>query len=208
MKRILMAAALLAAGLVLNSFAPKGDSPTGYKVGDKASDFSLKNIDGKNVALADFKSAKGVILIFTCNHCPFSVAYEDRIVALDKQYASKGYPVVAVNPNDAVAYPDDSYNNMITRAKQKGFTFPYLVDESQAIARTYGAAKTPHVFVLQKSGADFVVKYIGAIDDNTNEPSAVKQKYVEDAVNSLLKGEEVKTTFTKAIGCGVKWKKA
>lgn len=203
-----MAAALLAAGLVLNSFAPKGDSPTGYKVGDKASDFSLKNIDGKNVALADFKSAKGVILIFTCNHCPFSVAYEDRIVALDKQYASKGYPVVAVNPNDAVAYPDDSYNNMITRAKQKGFTFPYLVDESQAIARTYGAAKTPHVFVLQKSGADFVVKYIGAIDDNTNEPSAVKQKYVEDAVNSLLKGEEVKTTFTKAIGCGVKWKKA
>ncbi|MBY0426401.1 MAG: thioredoxin family protein [Cytophagales bacterium] len=208
MKKIILAAAVLASAVLLNSFVPKGDSPTGYKVGDKASDFSLKNIDGKNVALADFISAKGVILIFTCNHCPFSVAYENRIVALDKQYASQGYPVVAINPNDAVAYPDDSYSNMITRAKQKGFTFPYLVDESQAIARTYGAAKTPHVFVLQKSGVDFVVKYIGAIDDNTNEPSAVKQKYVEDAVNALLKGEEVKTTFTKAIGCGVKWKKA
>jgi peroxiredoxin len=208
MKKTILAAFMLSSFFILNSFGPKEDTPAGYKVGDKAADFTLKNIDGKNVSLSDYKSSKGVIVIFTCNHCPFSVAYEDRIVALDKQFSPKGYQVVAINPNDAVAYPDDSYNNMIIRAKQKGFTFPYLVDETQGTARVYGAAKTPHVFVLQKAGADFVVKYIGAIDDNTDSPSSVKQKYVENAVNQLLTGEEVKQNFTKAIGCSVKWKKA
>src|SRR5690242_15461694 len=116
---------------------------SGYKPGDKARDFNLKNIDGKNVTLADYKSAKGFIVVFTCNHCPFAKAYEDRIVALDKKYAAKGYPVIAINPNDPNREPEDSYDNMIARAKEKKFTFPYLVDESQDIAKAYGATRTP-----------------------------------------------------------------
>jgi peroxiredoxin len=180
----------------------------GYTVGDKAKDFKLKNIDGKLVSLADIKDAKGFILIFTCNHCPYAVAYEDRIIALDKKYASQGYPVVAVNPNDATAYPDDSFEKMKERAKAKGFTFPYLYDETQENATTYGATRTPHIYVLQKSGADLVIKYIGAIDDNSQDASKVKEKYVENAVDQLLSSKEVQVKETKAIGCGIKWKKS
>jgi len=179
---------------------------TGYQVGDKAMDFKLKNVDGKMVSMSDYKDAKGFIVVFTCNHCPFAKAYEGRIIALDAKYASLGYPVIAINPNDPTQVDADSYENMQARAKEKNYTFPYLVDETQAIAHAYGAAHTPHVFVLQKSDNDFVVKYIGAIDDNSDDPSAVKQKYVEDAVNNLLAGKPVNPSSTKAIGCSIKWK--
>lgn len=192
--------------LSLASFNLK-ENPAGYKAGDKAIDFKLKNIDGKEVSMVDFKEAKGFIVVFTCNHCPFSVAYEDRIVALDKKYASKGYPVIAINPNDDKAYPDDSFENMKIRAKDKKFTFPYLRDDSQEIAKAYGAARTPHVYILNKSGNDLIVKYIGAIDDNAENANGVKEKYVENALAQLLAKEQVKVPFTKAIGCGVKWKK-
>lgn len=195
---------LLAAFLLLASFAPEA----GYQVGDKAADFKLKNIDGKTVSLADYKEAKGFIVVFTCNHCPFAKAYENRIIALDKKYAAKGYPVIAIQPNDASAVPDDSYANMQARAKEKGYTFPYLMDESQATAHAFGATRTPHVFVLQKSGAGNIVKYIGAIDDNSDNEKEVKEKYVENAVDALLAGKPVATTSTKAIGCTIKWKKA
>lgn len=208
MKMKLLLAGLSFATAALLSFTFSSDTPdTGYKVGDKAIDFHLKNTNDKEVSLNDFKSAKGFIVIFTCNHCPYSVAYEDRIVALDKKYASLGYPVVAINPNDAAAYPDDSFEAMKVRAKEKSFTFPYLRDESQQIAKTYGATRTPHVYVLKKEGKDLAVKYIGAIDDNSQDATLVKEKYVETAVDGLLKGEEVKTNFTKAIGCTIKWKK-
>jgi peroxiredoxin len=196
---------LLVLGLFAFTFAV--DPSAGYKVGDKATDFKLKNVDGKEVALADFDKAKGFIVTFTCNHCPYSVAYEDRIIALDKKYAALGYPVVAINPNDAVAYPDDSFESMVTRAKSKGFTFPYLRDETQTIAKTYGATRTPHVYLLKKEGKELVVKYIGAIDDNSQDVAAVKEKYVEAAIAQLEKGEEVKPSLTKAIGCSIKWKK-
>jgi len=192
--------------LSLGSFNLK-ENPSGYKAGDKAIDFKLKNIDNKEVSLGDFKEAKGFIVIFTCNHCPFSVAYEDRIVALDKKYAPKGYPIIAINPNDDKAYPDDSFENMKARAKDKKFTFPYLRDDSQEIAKTYGAARTPHVYILNKNGNDLIVKYIGAIDDNAENVNGVKTKYVENALEELLANKEVKVSFTKAIGCGVKWKK-
>ncbi len=148
----------------------------GYKPGDKARDFKLKNIDGKMVSLADYKSAKGFIVVFTCNHCPFAKAYEDRIVALNNKYAAKGYPVIAVNPNDPSREPEDSYENMIARAKEKGFSFPYLTDESQDIAKAYGATRTPHVYVLSKTGNDLTVEYIGAIDDNTDDPSTSQKQ--------------------------------
>lgn len=180
----------------------------GYKPGDKAIDFKLKNIDGKMVSLTDYKDAKGIIVVFTCNHCPFSIKYEDRINGLAKKYNNAGYPLIAVNPNDTVQYADDSYSNMQKRAKDKGFVFPYLVDDTQAIAKAYGATKTPHVFLLQKEGKEFVVKYVGAIDDNTDDASAAKVKYVEQAIDELNAGKPVSVSSTKAIGCGIKWKKA
>ncbi|NIK74271.1 peroxiredoxin [Thermonema lapsum] len=178
----------------------------GYKPGDKAIDFKLKNIDGQYVSLADFKEAKGFIVVFTCNHCPFSKMYEDRIIALDKKYKPLGYPVVAINPNDPKKQPEDSFDKMIERAKEKGFTFPYLFDETQEIARTYGATNTPHVFVLKKEGKDLIVSYIGAIDDSPREASKASKKYVEQAVDALLSGKEVQVKQAKAIGCTIKWK--
>ena len=176
----------------------------GYQVGDKAQDFKLKNIDGKWVSLEDYKDAKGFIVIFTCNHCPYAKAYEDRIIALDKKYAPLGYPVIAINPNDPVAYPDDSYENMQKRAKEKGFTFPYLFDEQQTVFPQFGAARTPHIFILSKAGSDMTVEYIGAIDDNYEDASKVTNKYVENAVDALLVGEKPQVAFTKAVGCSIK----
>lgn len=185
------------------SFRPDG----GYKVGDAAVDFKLKNVDGNLFSLDDLKDAKGAIVVFTCNHCPFSVKYEDRINQLNKKYAAKGFPVVAINPNDAAQYPSDDFDGMVKRAKEKGFTFPYLHDETQQIARNYGAVRTPHVFILQKEQGDYIVKYIGAIDDNADNAAEAKEKYVENAVDALLAGKPVNPDFTKAIGCTIKWKK-
>jgi peroxiredoxin len=179
----------------------------GYHIGDVVNDFSLKNIDGKNVSLSDYKKAKGYIIIFTCNHCPFAMAYENRINALNKKYESLGYPVIAINPNDAIQYPEDNFESMQTRAKEKSFTFPYLYDETQNIARQFGATRTPHVFIVQKEGDKLVVKYIGSIDDNWEKAEDVKEKYAESAVDALLAGKSITTTFTKAIGCSIKWKK-
>jgi peroxiredoxin len=193
---------MIAAFIGVSAFAQ------GYKPGDKAMNFKLKNIDGSMVSLTDYKDAKGIIVVFTCNHCPFSVKYEDRINGLAKKYNNAGYPLIAVNPNDTVQYADDSYSNMQKRAKDKGFVFPYLVDDTQAVAKAYGATKTPHVFLLQKEGKEFVVKYVGAIDDNTDDASAAKVKYVEQAIDELNAGKPVSVSSTKAIGCGIKWKKA
>lgn len=176
----------------------------GYNVGDVATDFSLENINGKMVSLADYKEAKGFIITFTCNTCPYAVAYEDRIEALNKKYADKGYPVIAIMPNNTEVKPGDSMEAMQKRAKEKGFTFPYLMDKDQEIYPQYGATKTPHIYILKKTKKGNVVKYIGAIDDNYQDASAVTEKYVEDAVDALLKGEDIKVTETRAIGCSIK----
>jgi peroxiredoxin len=178
----------------------------GYAIGDIATDFSLMNVDDQMVSLADYEDAKGYIVIFTCNHCPFSVAYEDRINALDAKYKGQGFPVIAINPNDPEVNEDDSFELMKVRAEEKGFTFPYLMDEGQEIYPQYGAKKTPHVFLLEKTEEGNRVAYIGAIDDNTNEPENVTEKYVENAVDALLKGEQPALTETVAIGCGIKFK--
>ena len=138
----------------------------GYKVGDVAADFKLKNVDQKTVSLSDYAAAKGFIVVFTCNHCPYAKAYESRIIALDKRYASKGYPVIAINPNDPIVVPADNFEAMQVRAKEKGFTFPYLFDDGQKVYPQYGATKTPHVFLLNKENGKNIVRYIGAIDDN------------------------------------------
>lgn len=219
MKHLKILMAVLIAGIGLLSFTTtdhekEGSQKTntsasvkGYEVGDEAADFKLKNIDGKMVSLSDYKSAKGFIVVFTCNHCPYAKKYEDRIVELDKKFKNQGYPVIAVNPNDPNVQPEDGYQQMIERAKQKGFTFPYLVDEGQKVYPLYGATKTPHVFVLQKENGKNIVKYIGAIDNNYENPNDVSEYYVQDAVNALIKREPVKMTKTVAIGCTIKVKK-
>lgn len=196
---------LLTFALALVAMSFTGNHPGGYKVGDKATDFNLKNVDGKMVSLEGIKKAKGYIVIFTCNACPYAKAYEDRIIALHNKYEPLGYPVVAINPNDKDVQPADSYDKMKVRAKEKKFPFAYLYDETQEIAKTYGATRTPHVYLLDK---DRVVRYIGAIDDNSEEPDAVKEKYLENAVDALRNGQDVATKETKAVGCGIKWKKA
>ena len=175
----------------------------GYEVGDIAADFTLKNVDGKMISLGDFKSAKGFIVIFDCNTCPYSKAYSERIIALNKKYAPLEYQVIAINPNDPSKSQGDSFEEMVKVAKKKGYNFPYLADESQSVAKTFGATNTPHVFILTK---DLKVSYIGAIDDNARNAEAVTKKYVEDVVDAMIAGKPVPFTKTKAIGCGIKWK--
>ena len=189
---------------LLMGFLMSFTNPIGYKVGDKATDFKLKSVDNKMYSMADYKDAKGFIVVFTCNHCPFAVKYEDRIIDLAKKYKSKGYILLAINPNDPAAQPDDSFEKMQVRAKEKKFSFPYLFDEGQKIYPQYGATKTPHVFLLDKN---LIVKYIGAIDDNVEDASEVKEKYLENAIAALEKGEEPTPNTTKAIGCSIKVKK-
>lgn len=189
---MLVCAVMLAASPVKN----------GYEVGDKATDFKLKNVDGKIVSLADFKEAKGFIIIFDCNTCPYSKAYNERIIDLNEKYAAKGFPVITINSNDGSG---DSYEDMVRIANKKKYKFPYLYDETQAIAKTYGATNTPHVFVLNQQ---LKVSYIGAIDDNARNAASATKKYVEDAVDALLAGKSVPVTRTKAMGCGIKWKDA
>jgi peroxiredoxin len=180
--------------------------PMKYEIGDAVMDFKLKNVDGKMVALSDYTSAKGAIVIFDCNTCPYSRAYNERIIGLNKKYAKKGFPVIAINANDPQISPGDSYNEMVDQAKRKKYDFPYLVDETQKVARTFGATNTPHVFVLTRTGADFKVAYIGTIDNNSRDASDVTKKYVEEAVDALLDGKPVPRTNTKAIGCTIKWR--
>ena len=178
----------------------------GYEVGDTVADFKLKNTDGKMVALSDYKSSKGVIVIFDCNTCPTSKAYNERIIALNDKYAPKSYPVVLIQPNDPDITAGDSYEEMVKISKKKGYKFPYLYDgDAQTTAKAFGATNTPHVFVLKKEGNDFKVKYIGGIDDSARDANAATKKYVEDAVDALLENKAVPTPKTKSIGCTIKW---
>jgi peroxiredoxin len=172
----------------------------GYEVGDTASDFKLKNVDGRMVSMSDYKDAKGYIVIFDCNTCPYSKAYNQRIITLNEKYSSKGFPVITINANDGAG---DSYDDMVRIAKNKSYKFPYLFDETQHVANAYGATNTPHVFVLTK---DLKVAYIGAIDDNARDAEAATKHYVADAVDALLENKAVPVTKTKAIGCGIRWK--
>ncbi|WP_229599982.1 thioredoxin family protein [Runella sp. SP2] len=183
-------------------------SSVGYPIGGSVAEFKLQNAKGGTVSLSDYKDKKGVIVVFTCNHCPFAKAYEERIIALDKKYGVLNFPVVAINSNDASDYEDESIDNMKKRATEKGYTFPYLQDATQAVAKAFGATRTPHVFVLRNENAKFTVQYIGTIDDNYQDPASVTKRYVEDAVNNILAGKPVVVTQTKAVGCAIGWKDA
>jgi peroxiredoxin len=176
----------------------------GYKVGDRATDFKLKNIDGKYVSMSDYPYAKGFVVIFTCNHCPYAQAYQDRMIQLDKKYKALYYPLLAISSSDPAIVPDDSYELMVKKAKEQAYTFPYLFDENQSVMHQFGAQRTPHVFLLEKKGNELIVQYIGAIDDNYQEPEKVTSPYLSNAIDALLAGKTPNPTFTKAIGCGIK----
>lgn len=199
MKSLVFAAFVLA-GATLHYSAI---APTGYIVGDKANDFSLKNVDGKMVSLSDYKDVKGYIVVFTCNHCPYAQLYEQRIIDLHNKYNSRGFPVIAINPNSPAIVEEDSYEEMQKRARQKHYPFAYLFDEDQTVYPQFGATRTPHVFVLDSAR---VVRYIGAIDDNPELPSMAKNHWVESAVDAMLRGEKPINEFTRAIGCTIKKK--
>ena len=177
---------------------------TGYQVGDEVADFELKHIDGSMVSLSKYGD-KGAIVIFDCNTCPYSKAYRERIKALDAMFADKGYPVIAVNSNNETKSPGDSYDMMKSYAAEHNFKHAYVYDEDQSVAKAFGATNTPHVYVVQKDGEEMVVKYIGAIDNNTKDAAAADKKYVEEAVNALLNGKNPEITKTKALGCTIKW---
>jgi len=183
------------------------DEVKGYEIGDNASDFSLKNIDDNFVSLSDYKDKKGVIVIFTCNSCPYANMYEERIIALHEKFAPKGYPVLAIMPNDVSKKPSDSFSNMKKRASEKSYMFPYVYDETQSTAKRFGATKTPHVFLLNNQNKPFEVSFIGAIDDNVRNANAVKAKYVENAISEIDRGVAVSKTSAIAVGCTIKWKK-
>ncbi len=207
---------IVAIGLLSSVFSCKGDRPSrgghspvqtktleeigGYKIGEIATDFNLKNVDGSMVSLASIDNAKGYIVTFTCNGCPFSKMYEDRLIKLHNTYAPKGYPVIAINPNSS-GNKKEGYAAMQNRAKEKAFPFPYLVDDGQKVYPKYGAVRTPHVFLLDKERK---VQYIGTIDDNAKSPEDVKVKYLENAIVAIGKGEKPNPSITKAIGCPIK----
>lgn len=178
--------------------------PQGYSIGDTAADFKLRNTDGNMVSLNDYPGSKGFIVIFTCNHCPYAQAYQERIQSLDTKYSALGFPVIAINPNDPNLVPEDSYENMVTLAKQKNLTYPYLFDATQDVYRKYGANRTPHAFLLEKKGNRLIVRYIGAIDDNYQDASQVKTPYLANAIDALLAGKTPDPTMTKSIGCSIK----
>lgn len=201
MKRPIRTLILLAGVFLLFNATKKPDF---YVVGDRAEDFSLLNVDGRMVSLSDYPNAKGFIVVFTCNHCPYAQLYEQRIIDLHRKFNPKGFPVIAINPNDPSIVPDDSYDEMQRRSREMRYPFVYLFDSTQNVYPKFGASRTPHVFILDKT---LVVRYIGAIDDNPETPSAVRQRYADNAITALLRGERPDPDFTRAIGCTIKRKR-
>ena len=191
--------------LAFSAFFSQAQNTT-LKAGDKAPDFKLKNVDGQEVSFANYPKAKGFIVVFTCNTCPYAVAYEQRIIDLDNKFRPQGYPVIAINPNDPEAQPDDSFNKMQNLAKQKKYPFPYLFDEDQKVTDQFGAKRTPHIFIVSKSSKGNVVEYVGAIDNDPEGTKTEKIKYAEDVIASLKNNQKPAITQTKEIGCTVKRK--
>jgi peroxiredoxin len=174
------------------------------EIGQKAPDFSLPGVDGQTRTLTGLLAAhKAVAVIFSCNHCPYVRAWEGRMVDVQRDYQEKGVTLVAINSNDTVKYPDDDFESMKRRAQEQGFNFPYLHDESQAVARAYGGTHTPHIFLLDSAGT---LRYRGAVDDNYDDPQAVEITYLRDALDAVLAGKTPPIAETQAVGCTIKWK--
>jgi len=173
------------------------------KIGSKAPDFNLPATDGKKYSLNSFAGKKAIIVVFSCNHCPYVQAYEDRIIEIQKDY-TKDVQVVAISSNEDINYPEDSFENMKARAALKKFNFPYLHDETQNIAKAYGATHTPEIFLFDKERK---LAFHGKIDDNWQEPQNVKSKYLRNAIDELLSGKQISVPETFTIGCTIKWRR-
>ncbi len=202
MKKMLFVLPIAALAIALMSAQWTNPSP-GYAIGDTAADFSLKNVNEKMVSLSDYKDANGFIIVFTCNGCPYAKKYEQRIIDLHNAYSKRGYPVIAINPNDPEVVPEDSFKKMQELARAKKYPFPYLFDEGQKVYPLYGATRTPHVFILDKNRK---VRYIGGIDDNPEDATAATQHYAANAVGMLMKGLDPNPATTRALGCSIKKK--
>ena len=177
--------------------------PETLPIGQPAPDFrNLPGTDSRSYSLDSFSDAKLVVLVFTCNHCPYAQAYEARIVALAREYATRGVAFVAINPNEVKNYPDDDMQHMKRRAAEKGFPFPYVRDDDQKVARAYGAVCTPHVFVLDSHRR---LAYEGRVDNNWKDQAGVKSHDLRNALEDLLAGRPVKTPNTNPMGCSIKW---
>ena len=170
--------------------------------GDPAPDFSLPCVDGKTYHLQSFAEKPVLVVLFSCNHCPYVQAYEDRLIEIQRDYGDRGVQLVAINSNDDVDYPEDSFENMVKRAKLKGYNFPYLRDASQQVARGYGATHTPHLFVFDRHRR---LRYTGKIDDNWQRPDVVTRRYLREALEAVLRDGEPAEPATHAIGCTIKW---
>src|SRR6185295_6643971 len=179
-------------GLALGTKVPAGVAKT-----------KMKNVDGKMLSIADVTGKSGTLVVFTCNHCPFAKAWEERIVELANTYAGKGIGVVLVNANDPTTHPEDGYAEMQTRAKSRGMKIPYVVDETSGVARAFGASVTPEAFLFDKTGK---LAYHGTIDDNRKEPDKVKARYLKDALDAVVGGKAPAVPETKGLGCGIKFR--
>ncbi|MFZ0455190.1 MAG: thioredoxin family protein [Ignavibacteriaceae bacterium] len=173
------------------------------KIGSKIPSFKLKGVDDQVYSLDTFSDKDLLVVIFSCNHCPYVQAYEDRIKEIQSEFGEKGLAVIAINSNDDSQYPDDSFENMKKRAKGKNFNFPYLRDEAQTLAKAFDASHTPEIFLFNK---DRDLVYHGKIDDNWKNIGAVKSKYLRDAITESIHGEEISVPETFSIGCTIKWK--
>ncbi|MET0944432.1 MAG: thioredoxin family protein [Flavobacterium sp.] len=191
--------------LAFSAFLSQAQNAT-LKAGDVAPDFKLKNVDGKEVSFNSFPKAKGYIVVFTCNTCPYAIGYEQRIIDLDNKFRPQGYPVIAINPNDPEASTADTFYKMQELAKNKKYPFPYLFDAGQKITDEYGAKRTPHLFIVSKTAKGNIVEYVGAIDNDPEGNNPQKIKYAEDVIASLKSNQKPTITQTKEIGCTVKRK--
>lgn len=177
---------------------------TALQIGKKAPAFTgLLGTDGKKYSLSNFDDKKVLVVVFSCNHCPYVQAYEERMIAFQDEYGKKSVQLLAINANETENYPEDNYEGMVLRAQRKGFNFPYLRDDDQAVASAFGATHTPEFFVFDEQRN---LRYYGRMDDNFQDPAAVTVHYLKDAVNAILAGKEVPIAETHSIGCTIKWK--
>ena len=185
--------------------AVAGESSGGLALGAKAPQATtkMKNVDGKQLSIADIAGKAGTLVIFTCNHCPFAKDWEQRIVELANSYSARGIGAVLINANNPDTHPEDGYAEMQTRAKSRGMKVPYVVDETSAVAKAFGASVTPEAFVFDKSGK---LVYHGAIDDNRKQPDKVQARYLKDALDAVLAGKAPPVAETKSLGCGIKFR--
>lgn len=174
------------------------------KLKEPAPDFSLPATDGKNYSLSDFSNKKGLVVVFSCNHCPYVQAYERRMIELQSEFQIQGIQFVLINSNDDKMYDEDSFENMKLRADKIGYNFPYLRDESQEVAKAFKAAHTPEIFLFDDQRK---LIYSGKIDDNWQEPEKVRTRYLRNAIEEFLAGKEISVPETYAVGCTIKWKK-